>query len=161
MIATAELLRERAKGKTHQAIADTLGVTHQAVSKRLQKVYNAIDELKVKTYDDRLPELLKTSTVQLITESLNSTKLKKCSTLQGFTAAGICIDKIRGYTGTNINISILSADQIQINQRQEQLAKLIQDRYGKPPAELIGTQPVVGPADKLIPPQGISDANLL
>ena len=134
MVSTVDIIREASKGKNQSEIARTLGVSSQAISKRFKKM---IDNDKVGIYDNHLPEVLKTSAITLITDSLQPAKLKKTSTLQGFTSAGICMTKLEGKLDTSINITITNQVLQQAQADQISLKQAILQITGKDPDQLM------------------------
>lgn len=124
----ANILSERLKGKSLQAIGDIWGVSHSAISKKLNNIFKLLDKDNLQAYQKNKVSIFTAVEAKLLQSALEPHKLKKMSTRDGIVGFGIVYDKNRleqDLSTENIAIKDMSADLIaKQTQAKDQLEKL-------------------------------------
>ena len=136
------VINELARGKSRSAIARKYGVTPQAISKRVLSIVN---QDNVQMYDSKLDQVLKSASMSFVSDSLEPAKLKKSSTLQSMTAAGICLTHLQGLPKTQINIQVVQQRLTQSQDERSSLLSELSNLRATPGLEIADTAGVAEP----------------
>ena len=118
-----DILQLKLKGLTDQQIANKYGITQQAINKRLQGIYKLIDKESLEAYRENKANLLDSAELQLLSEVLQASKLKKMSVRDATVSYGIIYDKNRLEKGLSTeNTAILD-----IVEERKRIVKEIED----------------------------------